>query len=102
MIMENRENEFIDEIVETSDGQMTRIEMEYIIKDEESNLGFDDYYKEVDRGDIAYNKFTLDLLKKEISEADDKNIADVDELFMQARIAQQDARDALVDGDYNE
>ena len=102
MIMENRENEFIDEIVDGSNEKITHIEIEYLIKDEESKLGFNDYYREVDRGDIAYNKFTLDLLKKEISEADDKNIADVDELFIQARIAQQDARDALVDEDYNE
>src|SRR3989344_402938 len=100
MIMENRENEFIDEIVDGSNEKITHIEIEYLIKDEESKLGFNDYYREVDRGDIAYNKFTLDLLKKEISEADDKNIADVDELFMQARMAQQDARDALVDEDY--
>jgi len=96
IIFQNKEDEFIDKMIENSDTPLTRLEIKYELRDEDLRWGLEDAYYNIDRGDIAYNKFTLDLLKKEISESDDKNIADVDELFMQARIAQQDARDALV------
>ena len=56
----------------------------------------------MNRDDIAFNKYALDSLKEEIISSEQREFADVDELFMQTRIAQQNARDALVDENYRD
>ncbi len=102
VIFADRENQFINEIVEDSNGEVTKLEIDYRLKYEDKQTGFEDtyYYNNVNRDDIAFNKYTLDSLKEEIISSDKREFADVDELFMQTRIAQQNARDALIDENY--
>ncbi|MEK6844655.1 MAG: hypothetical protein AABX44_00175, partial [Nanoarchaeota archaeon] len=101
VIFADRENQFIDNIVESSNGEITKLEIDYRLRYEDKQTGFEDaYYNRVDRDDIAFNKYTLDSLREEIISSDDRALTDVDELFMQAKMAQQNARDALIDENY--
>ncbi|MBI2004497.1 hypothetical protein HYS72_03485 [Candidatus Pacearchaeota archaeon] len=103
-IIAHSKYELMQEVVADSDGQITLLEMEYRERANDDAIGFTElHYKDsVSRDDIAENKYILDSLKKEIIESDERDFAEVDELFMQARMAQQDARDALVNEDYKE
>ncbi len=104
IVIEHIEDKLIDKVVETSNGEATKLEIDYSLKYEDEQNGFENayYIDSVGTEDIIENRFSLDTLKNEIIESKDLNFAEVENLFVQARIAQQETREALVDGDYKD
>ncbi|MEK6915092.1 MAG: hypothetical protein AABW89_00945 [Nanoarchaeota archaeon] len=103
-IIASGNDEVARKIASESNGEITLLDIEYRQRAENDAIGFAklNYQDTVTSEDIARNRFTLERLKQQITESDERDFADIAPLYMYARMEQQDARNGLVDEDYSE
>ncbi len=102
--LEDTQEEIMDKTVENSDGEFTELEIEYYSRavDDEAGVERRFYLDAVSADEIADSSLRLDILKQEITESDDISFGDMDNLYLEAQIEFQEARDGLAKGNYQD
>jgi hypothetical protein len=102
VVLEHSEDLVVDKIVDSSGGEVTELEIDYYNRASEKDFGMENrfYVGVVNTRNIALNRFKLDELKAKITESDEHDFGDVGQLFQQARMELQDARNGLRNEDY--
>ena len=103
-IIDSEKDRIVEGIVEDSNGEKKKWDIYYPMRFEDEAIGFTElhYQNAVNSEDIARNRFTLEQLKQQITDSDERDFEDIVPLYMNARIQQQEARNDLADENYAE